>query len=147
MNTNLKIKILRIKIATDNQEFDFREFFVNDTNVNHIMTQVVKEEDGLYWHAFITYTEPNSNHSFVSKPKEYLPKGLEDEVLKYAENNFPKNGRLYNSIYRSIQAIMSIEKIEDFARWTNITKAKVTENATAFAAVLEIINKYRQNSE
>ena len=51
----MKIKTLKIKITAANQDFDFTEFFTGNNAIYSTTAQLLQEEDGVYWHAFITY--------------------------------------------------------------------------------------------
>ena len=49
----MKIKTIKIKVTQDNQDFDLSEFFTGSNTIYTTNAQLIQEEDGLYWHAFL----------------------------------------------------------------------------------------------
>jgi|GEM_PF-3647577 len=140
----MKIKILKIKVENENQDFDFKDFFVGSNTLYNTTANIVKEDDGLYWHAFITY-EPQNNYLSASIPRQEkkLPEGFEEEIRAYLKKEPPKKTRSKNAVLSNIENILNIKETKEFARLRNITEKNVFEDVDFFTAVLEIIKKHQ----
>jgi hypothetical protein len=86
----MKIKTLKIKVETENQDFDFNEFLTGSNAIHTTQATLMKEKDGLYWHVFITY-EPKNNDIY-QHPREVqeFPDGFEAEIEAFLIIHLPK---------------------------------------------------------
>ncbi|TAE38511.1 MAG: hypothetical protein EAZ50_07600 [Runella slithyformis] len=141
----MKIKTIRIKAEVDNQEFDFTQFFEGSNTIFTTSATLVKEEDGYYWHAFITF-EPNSvfNTSRSTTPKKPMPpQAFEDEVITYTQQNPPKSIRLRSGVKSSIEAVFEMRELNDFHKLRNVGTNSVLGDTDYLSGILEIVKKHQ----
>jgi hypothetical protein len=140
----MKIKTLKIKVESENQEFDFAEFFTGSNTIHDTSASLVKEKDGYYWHAFITYS-PKSYDMYARLPKEdkRLPDGFENEIRQYLDNNPPQKLRVRNSVVCSIERLLTVRDMEGFSFLNNVGKTSLKDDTEFFKSLLEIIKKYQ----
>jgi hypothetical protein len=110
----MKIKIIKIKVTIENQEFDFNDFFEGSNTIYTTNATLIKEKDGYYWHAFITYEPKQYNYEktipkAITKipviEKEELPFGFEEEIREYIKNNPSKKTITKNCILINLEQI------------------------------------------
>ena len=148
----MKIKIIRLKVESENQSFDFSEFVEGSNIFFSTNSQLVKEKDGYYWHAFITY-EPQIPllKPFLPKPKD-LPEGFEEEVRAYLKSYpFPETRtqtqrtRTQNAVRGGLEIVLKCEKVGDFVKLRNLGKNSIVEEKDFLERLLEIAKKYKAN--
>ncbi len=144
----MKMKTIRIKVESNNQEFDFTDFFKGSNTIISTSATLVQEQDGCYWHAFITF-EPK-NH-YISPPapvpENLVYKAFMIEINEYTAQNPPKTVRTTNAIRGYREHILEIKELNNFLRVQNIGKKTIKDDLDYFNGVLEIIKKYDSKKE
>ena len=139
----MKIKTLKIKVETENQDFDFSEFLTGSNTIYKTEATLKKEKGGFYWHVFITY-EPKNNFVYIHpRDARELPEGFESEVLDFLYANLPNKIRVKHAIIGGLKRLLSIEDLEGFKFLKQIGNSSIEHDKEFFTALLEIIKKYQ----
>ncbi len=140
------IKILKIKVQQDNQEFQLENWLSNYNYIHSTTAKLVKEKKDYYWHVLISFESKLDLYSNVSnliKDNE-APIGFNEEIVNYLENCKSINSRIKNSIQFYQDELFQIEELQDFKRIRGIGIKTFSENEYFLNSILNIINKYKR---
>ena len=141
----MKIKIIKIKVDSDNQTFNISDFFEGNNTIYKTSPTLVKEEDGYYWHVFFTYKNDNTA-TFVSDEKEetQINANFEKEIMELLLNHEPPlSVRFKNTIKANLSEMQHFDKIEKFMRFRNFGKKEFQQNIKTMNVILKIAQKYK----
>ena len=139
----MKIKTLKIKVETENQDFDFTEFLTGSNVIHTTEATLRKEKDGLYWHVFITYQPKGYDTYLDPRAVQEFPKGFEEEIYAFLHNNPPTKLRVKNAVVGGMRRLLKIRDIEGFKFLNQIGNNSLAQDQEFFTALLAIINKYQ----
>ena len=140
----MKIKTLKIKVETENQDFDFKEFLTGSNTIHKTEATLKKEKGGFYWHVFITYEPKIDIDTYLSRSRvaRELPKGFEEEIRNYMHHNPPNKIRAKNAISGGMDRLLTVKDMEGFKMLNKIGDLTLEQDLTFFTDILEIIKKY-----
>ena len=138
----MKIKNLRIKINSDNQEFDLKDFFTGSNTIYTTIAQVVKEKDGYYWHAFFTY-ESKSNYFSILEEDKHTPLAFIDEVNELLKTQPPKKVQTRNAIKSNMARMYGFISIENFSILKGLGKTCIETDQELLTQILQIAHKHQ----
>lgn len=139
------IKILKIKVEQNNQEFQLENWLSNYNYIHSTTAKLVKEKKDYYWHVLISFESKLDLYSNVSNyTKDYkAPIEFNEEIDNYLENCKSINSRIKNSVKFYQDELFQIKEIEDFKRIRGIGIKSFSENENFLKSILNIINKYK----
>ena len=144
----MRIKTLRIKVETDNQDFDMGQFFEGNNTLHQIKMELIKEGEDYYWHAFITYDRTSGYvPSFPKAEKKVFPAGFEAEVENFISEKFPNNGAFARNLRDNMDRLIDWKSIKDIRMMRGFGPKRIADNLSILEELLEIIKKYNPPKE
>ena len=137
----MKIKTIKIKVESANQEFDFGDFFEGSNTIYTTTAAFHQEQDGLYWHAFITY-EPKER-SYKPTQAKKMPAGFEEAFETYIKDNPPKKIRSRNAVRYCPERVLEVKELQDFRRFKDLGASSLAEDNDFFTGLLELVKQYQ----
>lgn len=146
----MRIKTLKIKVESPNQEFEISDYFNGSNTLYTTVAQLVQEEDGFYWHAFITY-KPQAfvplNKSIESTKKEQLPDGFEDAIRDFVKKQKDISKRSVNRVLSGLDQLLNFSEISDFKSISNLGDKTISDDLIFFENLLLLIKTFKSNEQ
>lgn len=137
----MKLKTLKLKVTSDQQEYDFTQFLTGSNTIYHTSSHFEKEGEEFYWHVLFTY-EPKQDYT---QPVKVLPEGFEKEIKEYTEQNPPKTLTIKAIVNDSSERLLKMKEIEDFGMFRNVGKKACEKDNEYLTGLLAIIQKYQKD--
>ena len=136
----MRIKTLRIKVESNDQDYfvdDFFFFFDTSFTTN---AQLVKEGKDYYWHVLIAYAD-GSKFKPATK-KRVVNTSYFDAITQLLKENPPKYGLTKNVVGGNMDYIYEFRTIYDFKKLRSFGLKSIEKDREFLEKVIEIVIKY-----
>ena len=136
----MRIKTLRIKVESNDQDFFVDDFFsCSDTSFT-TNAQLVKEGKDYYWHVLIAYADGGKFKPATKK--RVINTSYFDAITQLLKENPPKYGLTKNVVGGNMDYIYEFRTIFDFKKLRNFGAKSIENDREFLEKVIEIVIKY-----
>lgn len=133
---SMRIKTLRIKVESNDQDYLVDDFFSNKDNSYTTNAQLVKEGNDYYWHVLITY---DIGGVMPTTKKRVGKTSYFEAIAQLIKKNPPKYGLTKNVIAGNIDYIYDFRTIYDFKKLRNYGAKSIENDREFLEKVIEIV--------
>lgn len=137
----MRIKTLRIKVESNDQDFFVDDFFSDKDSCYTTNAQLVKEGKDYYWHVLITYDKGSAFKPAATK-KRVINTSYFEAITQLLKENPPKYGLTKNVVGGNLDYIYEFRTIFDFKKLRNFGNKSIENDREFLEKVIEIVIKY-----